>query len=178
MRKLRILLLVTIMGVLCMMLYGCKSDENPVKQEELTEEKDITITEEKNENTSVSETTAKMKIYFADSGSGEIISKEVDVEKVTPELIWENLQNEGVISSECALNQYTLYEEEKLIDIDVNGTFGNYIRSMGTTGENIVLTSITRSYLENFGYEGIKITVDGQVLETGHAILDGYMGLQ
>ena len=173
MRKLRILLLITIMGILCMMLYGCKSDENPVKQEELTEEK-----EEKNENTSVSETTAKMKIYFADPGSGEIISKEVDVEKVTPELIWENLQNEGVISNECALNQYTLYEEEKLIDIDVNGTFGNYIRSMGTAGENIVLTSITWSYLENFGYEGIKITVDGQVLETGHAILDGYMGLQ
>lgn len=81
-----------------------------------------------------------------------------------------------VISKECGLNQYSFHETEKKMDIDVNTAFGTYIRNMGTTGEDIVITCITRTYLETYGFERIKITEDGKVLETGHAVLDGYIG--
>lgn len=166
-----------------MIMYGCGREEStPPKEEQekesLGEEKDDLLDiEVDNENNSGS-TVAKMKIYYADSKTGEIICNEVESNQVTPETIWKQLQMEDVISEECGLNQYTLYDAEKKIDIDVNGAFGTYIRGMGTAGEDIVITCITRTYLETYGFEKIKITEDGKVLETGHAVLDGYMGIE
>lgn len=175
-----------------MMMYGCGKKEEPVQKkeetqekdpeegvlEENTDEKDATTMENDSENNSVNVLVTKMKIYYADLGTGEIISKEIESDNVTPEIVWKQLQIEGVINEECKLNQYIFHNEEKKIDMDVNGDFGNYVRSMGTMGEDMVVTCITRSYLETYGYEGIKITEDGKVLETGHAVLDKYMGIE
>lgn len=187
MKRLRVMLMITIISM-SFMMYGCEKEEKSVQeQEEVQEkgEKEESVQEEKEveqavveENEKVSVTVTNMKIYYADPGTGEIASKEIKADYVTPEMVWEQLKEEGVIKEECRLNSFSFNDTGKTIDLDVNEAFGNYIRGMGTAGEDIIVTSITRSYLETYECEGIKITEDGKVLETGHAVLDGYMGLE
>lgn len=183
MKRIKVLLIVTMICLTTMITYGCGKEETEYsseeqEKEELEVEKEDFPDAEVDDENSVASIATKMKIYYADSETGEIICNEVESNQVTPETIWKQLQMEDVISEECELNQYTLYDVEKKIDIDVNGAFGTYIRSMGTAGEDIVITCIVRTYLETYGFEKIKITEDGKVLETGHAVLDGYMGIE
>ena len=49
------------------------------------------------------------------------------------------------------------------------------IRGMGTTGEEQILICIKKSFLETYGCERLKITENGQPLETGHTVIKGYM---
>ena len=61
---------------------------------------------------------------------------------------------------------------------DVDEGFGNYIRSMGTTGETEVLACVVNTYLDSFQCEKIKITEAGRTFETSGAVLAGYMTKQ
>ena len=89
--------------------------------------------------------------------------------------IWNGLIGEGVLSSECKMNSCNVDQEQKTIDLDVDSGTGSYIRSMGTTGEEQILTCIKKSFLKTYECERFKITENGQPLETGHTVLKGYM---
>ena len=80
-----------------------------------------------------------------------------------------------VLNSECKMNSCNVDQEQKTIDLDVDSGTGSYIRGMGTTGEEQILTCITKSFLKTYGCERLKITENGQPLETGHTVLEGYM---
>lgn len=82
---------------------------------------------------------------------------------------------EGILSSECKMNSCTVDQVQKTIDLDVDSGTGSYIRSMGTTGEEQILACITKSFLKTYGCERLKITENGQPLETGHTVIKGYM---
>ena len=97
---------------------------------------------------------------------------------MSAEKTWSLLQEYGVLTQECRMNSFKLNEEEKTIDLDVNEDFGNYIRSMGTTGETEVLECIVNTYLDSFQCEKIKITEAGRTFETSGAVLAGYMTKQ
>lgn len=167
------------------MVYGCEKKEEPVQQEKIQEEKkeeskeediDENITENTEEDVENNAVLKKMKIYYVDANTAEIVSKEIEDENVTSELIWSQLKEEGILSKESELNNFNVNEAEKKLDMDVNSGFGNYIRSMGTTGQDQIITCVTRSYLETYESVGIRITEDGKVLDTGHTMLDGYIG--
>lgn len=63
----------------------------------------------------------------------------------------------------------------KSLDVDFNEAFGAYVCSMGTTGEYYTIGSIVNTFLDVYGCEKVKITVEGNTLETGHAEYPGYM---
>ena len=49
---------------------------------------------------------------------------------------------------------------------------------MGTTEEQEVLKCIVNTFLDSYSCEKIKITENGQPLETSSAVLNGYMTKQ
>ena len=61
------------------------------------------------------------------------------------------------------------------LDVDFNEAFGAYVCSMGTTGEYYTIGSVVNTFLDAYGCEKIKIAVEGNTLETGHAEYPGYM---
>lgn len=173
--------------ILCMiiMVFGCEKAETKIEKKETQKEQlenvnneiikeDAKVDGNKEEDNKT--TTVKiLKIYYVDSDTAEIKNHEIESTDISPEIIWDNLKNEGVLTEQCKLNQSNVDKEKKKIDIDVNSEFGNYIRSMGTTGEEEILVCIIRSYLETYNFKGIKITENGEPLDTGHTIIDGYM---
>ena len=53
--------------------------------------------------------------------------------------------------------------------LDLSGAFGEYVKTMGESGEKVVMAALTNTFLENYGADGLVLTVEGEVLETRHA---------
>ena len=71
----------------------------------------------------------------------------------------------------CALNSFTTTGANSA-KVDMNAAFGQAMNSTGTTGEYMMLGSLVNTLLTYFELEEITLTIDGQVLETGHSIFD------
>ena len=156
---------------------GCgKKDSTDTKNPEQVESQDTTKTDDKKEESE--KTKSVMKIYSINMSSGEIQTEDVETDSLNEEKIWSLLQEKSVITPECGMNSFKVNEEEKTIDLDVDEEFGNYIRSMGTTGETEVLACVVNTYLDSFQCEKIKITEAGRTFETSGAVLAGYMTKQ
>lgn len=112
-------------------------------------------------------------VYYVDEQTAEIVGKSV---KVYDEYdIWEALKTNGILTDKCELLAFNLDEANKKIDIDFNSSTGDRIRSMGTTGETEILGCIINTYLEAYQCEGIRLTEEGNVVETSHgADTNGY----
>ena len=154
-----------------------KQEEKQDTSQEKTEQKD----EQAEENDSKAEDSGDheaqdqiLKLYYI-SDSEEIECAEIRTNLLQTTDIWNGLIGEGVLSSECKMNSCNVDQEQKTIDLDVDSGTGSYIRSMGTTGEELILTCIKKSFLKTYECERLKITENGQPLETGHTVIKGYM---
>lgn len=117
--------------------------------------------------------TRKVTIYFVDDASAEIIGEEFEVENKYD--IWNTLKEQGVLRKDCKLLNMTLNKEDKRIDLDFNKATGDYIRSMGTTGETQIIACIVNTYLEAYECKEIKLTEEGNVFQTAHGSdFEGY----
>ena len=116
----------------------------------------------------------EISIYVVDADTGEIVQKQVESGQVDEQFLWRQLQEANVLSREATLLSIATTEEGILLDVDAN--FGDYIRSMGTAGEIEILNCIVWTYIDAFGVEKVKITEEGNTLETGHQELTEYMG--
>ena len=187
-------ILVFVMALsLSVMLLGCSGTDTSkevtdttqdAKQEEkqdTSQEKTEPTQEQVEENDSKEEDSGDheaqdqiLKLYYI-SDSEEIECAEIRTNLLQTTDIWNGLIGEGVLSGECKMNSCNVDQKQKTIDLDVDSGTGSYIRSMGTTGEQQILTCITKSFLKTYGCERLKITENGQPLETGHTVLEGYM---
>ena len=56
--------------------------------------------------------------------------------------------------------------------IDMNDAFLTQLRSMGTSGEYMLMGSLVNTFLDNYTAGSILVTVNGAVPESGHVIYD------
>ena len=117
--------------------------------------------------------TKSVKIYYINEENGMLETKNAEISDEKD--IWRQLQNTGIITEDCQLLEFSLNESEKKIDLDFNKTTGDRIRSMGTTGESEILACIINTYLDAYECDGIKLTEEGEPLETSSgADFNGY----
>ena len=83
----------------------------------------------------------------------------------------------GVLPSDTTVLSFTKKEKdgEQVIDLDLSEKFGTYIKEMGSSAEYLVIGSICNTYLDVYHCAKIHITVNGEMLATGHAEYPGYM---
>lgn len=148
-----------------------QQDENKADQSESDSDK-------KTEDTvSNEDKSAEIKIYVSNDDATEFVSESVKIDELTPENIVNALVQKSALSSEV---QVLKCEEQtvdgvKSLNVDFNEAFGTYVGSMGTTGEYYTIGSVVNTFLDAYGCEQIKITVEGNTLESGHAEYPGYM---
>ena len=80
----------------------------------------------------------------------------------------------GVLNENIAVNSVGL--DGKLLKMDLNSAFADLIKQQGTSGERMVMGSLVNTYLSAYQAETVLITVDGQILESGHVIYDFPIG--
>lgn len=148
-----------------------QSAENKADQSEPDSDKKTEDTDS-NEDKSV-----EIQLYVSNDDATEFVSESVKIDELTPENIVNALVQKSVLPSDIQVlkcDKQTVDGVESL-DVDFNETFGAYVCSMGTTGEYYTIGSVVNTFLDAYGCEKVKITVEGNTLETGHAEYPGYM---
>lgn len=195
MKKHRCFLICMIM-LLCVIsidITGCSKDgkkhtdelkiEEQQKDKDEPEELEIDISDQEEGDSSQtgqdlvtdSAQTRNITLYYVDDRTAEVTGKSVVIQDEYD--IWEALQENGILTEDCELLSLQVNETEKKMDLDFNSATGDRIRSMGTTGEIQIIGCIINTYLEAYDCDGIRLTEEGQVLETSHAAnFDGYSG--
>lgn len=63
----------------------------------------------------------------------------------------------------------------KILDLDLNRIFSDFLQSLGSTGEYMAVGSACSTFLDTYDCSKIKITVDGRELMTGDMECLGYI---
>ena len=146
-----------------------ENKENQLAGEDANKKSEDTVS---NEDKSVD-----IQLYVSNDDATEFVSESVKIDELTPENIVNALVQKSVLPSDIQVLkcEEQIVDGVKSLDVDFNEAFGAYVCSMGTTGEYYTIGSIVNTFLDAFGCEQIKITVEGNTLETGHAEYPGYM---
>lgn len=110
-------------------------------------------------------------MYQGDENCEHLISEEAQIPALTPQALADLLYSRGVLSGRVTVNDF--YQEENGdLRLDLSGEFSNMLNGSGTAGEYILLGSLVNTFLDAYEAEEILITVDGETLESGHAVYD------
>lgn len=169
--------------IMILVLTGCANQEDTLEtnlaenqsttQEENEEIQEEQVSEEEQEQEAYINEVVEVSIYIVDPDTGEIVQKQVESSHVDEQFLWGALQEANILSQEATLLSMVLTEEGIVLDVDAN--FGEYIRSMGTAGETEILRCVVWTYIDVFGVDKVKITEEGNILETGHQEMTEYM---
>lgn len=143
-----------------------KADQSEPDSDKKTEDTDS------NEDKSV-----EIQLYVSNDDATEFVSESVKIDELTPENIVNALVQKSVLPSDIQVLkcEEQIVDGVKSLDVDFNEAFGAYVCSMGTTGEYYTIGSVVNTFSDAYGCEQIKITVEGNTLESGHAEYPGYM---
>lgn len=112
-----------------------------------------------------------VNIYFGDGNAEQILHEAVIVNELSPETLLEKLFEKGVFSEAVKAGSFSV-DNYNIIHLDLDESFKKQMNSMGTSGEYIMLGSLANTFLDAFDADGLSLTVDGEILETGHTIYD------
>lgn len=167
-------------GLCCLMLAACasKSDtETSATPSTLPEATVATIPETTmSPETTVPETqesTAEpvsFTLYAPDDSLEGFIETEVEVEELTALAVGQKLIEAGVLNENVRVN--SRINEGTNLRLDMNAAFHDQLVSFGSTGERFFMGSVVNTFLSAFEAETVSITVNGEVLESGHVVYD------
>ncbi len=62
--------------------------------------------------------------------------------------------------------------EGDVLRLDMNEAYGDAVRASGTAGEAMLIYALVDTFAQAYGVQQVLITVEGEPLESGHAIYD------
>lgn len=111
-----------------------------------------------------------LNIYIPNDNYDGFVTAPMLVDWRDPDLILEHLIQYSILEEGIELNRFDIKDGH--IQLDFNKAFQNQLKSCGTSGENMLLGCVVNTYLYIYEAETVFITVDGGILESGHAIYD------
>lgn len=115
-----------------------------------------------------------VKIYFSNESADGLKEEFVTMDELSPEEIIRCLSGKNIVSIDTKVNDFAVesMDGKDFIRIDLNKSFGEYLSTMGTSGEQVIMAALVNTLLEAYGAQAVTITVEGKVLESGHAIYE------
>ncbi len=110
--------------------------------------------------------------YGRDWNSG-LKQETLQVSEVTPEVLLGALARHNIVP---LLDTRALSMEEreqdgqKVLYLDLSGSFGEYMRTMSEEAECIIASSVVNTFLANYDADAVYLTVEGETLQTSHAV--------
>ena len=123
------------------------------------EKEEVTIEDFQEEDL---QTVAKVLGYLC---SHNIVSIDTKVEEFYIEQASDSASGQA---SDSASNQGSKQKSGKTLHLDLNKAFAEYLNTMGSSGEQIVLSSLVNTFLDAWNGDCIYITSNGKVLQTAH----------
>ena len=117
-------------------------------------------------------------LYSSNDDATGLVQETVEVAALTPENVLAVFIERGGLQGDIRILGFEQAEDNgtRVLNIDFSQEFGTYVGSMGTAGEWTIMGSVCNTFLNAYGCEKVKITVEGGVLTTGHKEYKGYNG--
>lgn len=112
----------------------------------------------------------KFTLYTPNENADGFYDTVVIIDKLTAQNVLNELIKENAVSSDVVVNAEVLLGTQLLLDF--NGAFRDQLLTYGTAGERMMIGSVVNTFLSAYGAESILLTVDGEILESGHVIYD------
>ena len=109
-------------------------------------------------------------LYIPNNNADGFDTKEISVQEITHENVLDELQKAVVLTENVWINEFLI--EDNQLKIDFNIVFADILCTTGSAGEYMIMGSVVNTFLSAFDAESIFITVNGEILETGHVIYD------
>lgn len=184
MRKKRFIAIFALLIIL--MLAACSNttqnvtdaeDEELSSGEILANSLDYLLSGEDNDNvTDEEEDTEKIEVtvYYGNGASQELNNEITKMDELSAENLIDALGRHNIVSLGTKVNSFEAQDIDGVItlSLDLSKTFREYLKTMTKEGENVIISSVAATFLEAYGAEGIVITIDGDTLETGHAVYE------
>lgn len=163
-----------LMTALCLTLTACGSKAEPATTPTeavtaVTETTAIPTTEAAEPETTAAEAIF-LTVYSPSEDLEGFAMTQIQVDEINESIIMDNLILANVLPEGAAVNTLELDGTE--LKVDLNSAFRELILSQGTAGEWAVMGSVVNTFLTAYGAETMTITVDGEVLESGHVVYD------
>ncbi|MBQ8188745.1 MAG: GerMN domain-containing protein [Lachnospiraceae bacterium] len=162
-----------LMSILLLIMVGCESrpitstvpaGDTAQKEQVQTEQSQEEILQEE-----VAE-PVNVVIYYSNIQADGFAMKEMQIESLTPENLIDELAKVNIVSIDTKVIGFS--ETEQSLTLDLSKDFEQYLSMMGSSGEYMVLGGIVNTFLDAYDAKDILITVEGNVLESGHATYD------
>lgn len=180
MRKLAFIL------IICVLLSSCGSNSSP----ETSAATALPITNDAIKETTVPATIpslpsstesietesndlTRFTLYTPNENADGFIATEVEGDKLTP---MEVLIEAGVLTEDILLNEVMWEENGTQLTLDFGSAFRALVLSLGTAGEQMLIGSVVNTFLSAYQVDTVLITVEGEILESGHVVYDFPMG--
>ena len=130
------------------------------------------------ETTQVPETTPveiPVDIYIPSENADSFETIRANIYELDPVLITALLVEHSMLNENIGLNSAELVDTQ--LNLDFNQAFLDQLCTYGTSGERMMIGCIVNTFLSAYDVETVYITVEGQIMESGHVIYDFPMGL-
>lgn len=156
--------------VLCLlMLTACTSPKN-VQQDPVSTGDSLPSTTIQCAEPEATVISVSFTAYRGNENADGLLSREVQVPEITPSAVLSALIDDGVVPSSVSV--LSLIQKEQQLQIDFNDAFLQHLCSMGTAGETMLIGSVVNTFLSAYEAQSVIITVNGDILESGHTIYD------
>ncbi|MDO4260925.1 MAG: hypothetical protein Q4C82_02510 [Eubacteriales bacterium] len=164
-------------AVLCAGVWSCGG--NDTGSELLTEMKE-TVTPVTEAVVPAAEETpegVRVHIYCGDETAENIVRRTVYVDEASESTVMAELTSSLGMGAEAGLKEISFgtFGGDKVVMLDLNQAFADYVNKLGTSGEYIVMGSLTNTFLDYYQSELLLVTAEGKVLVTGHTVYEEYL---
>lgn len=132
---------------------------------------DADAAEDTAEDAADSDSVADAVIYYADAGSQDLSRETAAVEELTAETLLESLAQHNIVSLDTKVLSFeqTTEEDGEVLHLDLSNAFSEYLETMSDEAEAIIVSALADTFLDNYGADAIRITVEGEALATDRA---------
>ncbi len=154
----------------CLMLTGCTT----APAETTAPVPPVAATQPSAAETAPPETTGIQEhfitLYAPNEDATGFIYTSWEVSEISAETICGALIEAGVLNGDVAFHRLLL--ENGQLTLDVNNAFQRQLMSYGTAGEYMMVGSVVNTLLSIYSAETVMITVEGEIMESGHVVYD------
>lgn len=108
--------------------------------------------------------------YLPNESVDGFIEANATIEQLIPEGVLLILQVNGVVDLDVAINSAVM--QGRQLNLDLNQAFLDQLLTTGASGEKMLVGSIVNTFLSAYGAETVMLTVNGEIIDSGHTIFD------
>lgn len=156
--------------ILCLLLLTACASANKIQQVPAAATAPLPSATTQISETETTVLSVSFTAYRGNENADGLLSREVQVPEITPSAVLSAVIEDGVVPTSVAV--LTLIQNDQQLQIDFNDAFLQYLCSMGTAGETILIGSVVNTFLSAYEAQSVIITVNGEIPESGHVRYD------